>query len=191
MSDIPIAEAFPRLKDRFTAVIRDFLPGRLTTAENQFPGYEFPDPEQILTSRARPHRIFSKLNVNRAAVWITRESPAQSVQNTSGDGDQRSKVQDVSIRVTAIVRDPNVPDLPTHPEQPRPMIKEEYLARRAEYYKGAIIDTVTEHAPGAAGAGAVTVDSDSAEYAEIESLGAASNAAVVFGISQDTLVRTP
>ena len=192
MSNVPISEAFVAAKRRLVGVLWEFLPARLDQAAADHPGFEFPHPETIITAKSDPHSTFSKLNLERAALWVTRERPTQSIQDRSGDGQRRSKTQDVQIRVTSFVRDPNIPDLPDHDAMPRAMVAEEYLADRAEYYNGAIIDVITRRAPTPGGVvGDATIDADSAEWAEVSRLGKVSTSAAIFGISQDVLVKTP
>lgn len=187
MTAIPVKYATIRATERLRDVVKDYLAGELAIVETaEFP---LPVPEQIITGRVTPDDAFRRLNIDEVAIWVTKVDVSRELATYSGDSDQNAVTWETPFQVTLMAKDRHGFNYPTPANWTRPMLSEEWMDRRAEMYKGAIIDTLTQHAPNQTAVHEINVETNEADVTELEQMGAMASASVIFTVHQDILIQ--
>jgi len=187
MTAIPVKYATIRATERIRDVIKSYLEGELGAVESvEFP---LPTPEQIITGRVTPDDAFRRLNIDEVGIWVTKQDVSREEATYSGDGEQNEVTWETPFQITLMVKDRPGFDYPTPPDWDRPMLSEEWMDRRAEMYKGAIIDTLTQHAVNQTAIHEINVQTNEADVVEVEQMGALASASVIFTVHQDILIK--
>lgn len=190
---IPIAESVLEAQQHLIQVLDTRLPGELSSAESS--DYPLPAPEVFI--EARPEnwvQDWRNLNVDEAAVWVHPFDPTQTTQAYSGDMTQYNYEQAATFAAAAILRERSGEDLPEIRQNlnntPSRQIQwNEWMRRRGERYKGAIIDALTKGATDGYHVDDLVISEHDAEVQDKDRMGRVVLAVVIVEFTQDVTVQ--
>lgn len=187
MAAIPISEAPQRAIDRLEEVLQSSLFTSVLDARSST-DYPLPHPDTWVQVRVNLARHWQALNVNSALGVIHPGGPAQVVNDYSGSVGTYSRTQRTPYDIGIILRAPDA--FPTVQRYGRTLLDDEWLQRRVELYRGALLDVIPRYAPEKESIHEVYLESGDANLFEIPEIGRFAHATVTISIFQNVLINT-
>lgn len=188
MSSINAGTSIIDLTDHLCTVLKEHMPGRLLEySEELRTDYQLRVPEQYIDAPSDPMDAFRDLNVDAVAAWVVTEGPSTFVRWEADSGERARGDQSTRVRVAVLAREPAGMRLPML--RGRQLLLKEWVRRRAEYYKAAVLDVVSQHGELDTILHQVLPVANDAAAVAVEGLGITSQAAVIFECRQDILIR--
>ena len=184
---LPISQSIPRALDRLQEVVTSeaFTDDLQDRASDDFP---LPEPETWIQARLNLHRHWKALNVSEVMGVIHPRRGTDVINSYSGDGSKYTRDQKTHIDLGIVVKPSGAfPDVET---QGRQMLDDEWLQRRVEKYRGALLDVIPAHAPDPEAIAEVFVDEYQADLFEVDTLGRYAHATVTFDIFQTVNIKS-
>lgn len=184
---IPVEEATLGAKLEFIDTLNNHLKPELNALEStEFP---LPEPEHYIESDLQQEweKPFRRHPVEEVAGVVHPWTPTDNVQEYTGDSTEYERTQDVTFVTQIVFRWPGGFD---HMPQVRgrQMDRDEWMQRRAEKYKGALIRAVSKEAQNGEEIHELTLTAHDAEATPPNDLGPIYLASVLWDVTQDVLV---
>lgn len=190
MATIDIAESPLEAQLRFIDVLAEHLPGELDDAET--PDFPLPEPEVYLEEPEETHAsVFRATNADEVVVLVTPFRPTEKVAERTSSSMEYEQQQDLQMLVQVNLRPTagfEAPTVRSGKPTERTLTEREWMRRRGEKYKGAMIHTITKHVTDGRAVDDVTIDSHDAETVPSQDFGHLAVGSVLVGAVQNVLV---
>lgn len=188
MTAIQISRAPQAAMDRFQEVLgSSIFTSELLARESV--DYPLPCPELWVQCRLNLNRHWRALNISEVLGVIHPANSADVINDYTGGNQVYSRTQrtpyDVGILIKAPAAFPEV-----HALDGRALLDDEWMQRRIELYRGALLDVVPRYAPDGAFIHEIYIENSQADIFEIPEVGRFAHATVTFSVFQDVLINT-
>lgn len=187
MSAIPISRAPQAAMDRFQEVLGSEL-FRAELRSRESGDYQLPPPELWVQCRLNLARHWRALNVSEVLGVIHPVSPSDVLNDYSGGNGVYSRMQRTPYDIGILLKAPDA--FPLVEVSGRALIDDEWMQRRVELYRGALLEVVPRYAPDREFIHDIYIESSQADLFEVPELGRYAHATVTFTVFQDVLINT-